>query len=120
MDKMYVNEMTFYGYHGVFAEETKLGQRFIVDIVASLCLEEAGQQDDLTKSVNYAELYQLSQQIVEGPPVKLIETLGERIATEALEKHPLLQEITVKITKPDPPIPGYYRSVAIEVTRRRK
>ncbi|MGM9986981.1 MAG: dihydroneopterin aldolase [Bacillaceae bacterium] len=120
MDRIYVNEMLFYGYHGVFPEENKLGQRFIVDIVASLSLRKAGESDDLNHSVNYGELYQLSQKIVEGKPVQLIETLGERIAAQILEDYPAIEEVTVKITKPDPPIPGYYRSVAIEVTRGRK
>ena len=35
MDKIYVNKMEFYGYHGVFPEETKLGQRFKVDLIGS-------------------------------------------------------------------------------------
>ncbi len=39
--------MEFYGYHGVFAEENKLGQRFRVDLTASLDLSKAGQTDDL-------------------------------------------------------------------------
>ena len=34
MDKIYLNGMKFYGYHGVFPEENKLGQRFYVDLDA--------------------------------------------------------------------------------------
>ena len=30
MDKIILNKMAFYGYHGVFPEETRLGQRFMV------------------------------------------------------------------------------------------
>ncbi|MFL6518523.1 MAG: dihydroneopterin aldolase, partial [Bacillus sp. (in: firmicutes)] len=32
---------------------------------------------------------------------------------------PLVSEVTVTVIKPDPPIPGHYRSVAVEITRRR-
>lgn len=32
MDKMVLRGMEYYGYHGVFAEERKLGQRFYVDL----------------------------------------------------------------------------------------
>lgn len=42
MDKIYVNRMEFYGYHGVFPEETRLGQRFEVDLAVSLDLKRAG------------------------------------------------------------------------------
>ncbi|MEK5495615.1 dihydroneopterin aldolase [Bacillus sp. FSL M8-0077] len=119
MDKVYVNGMEFYGYHGVFAEENKLGQRFRVDLTASLDLSKAGQTDDLNETINYAELYNVCKNIVEGNPVNLVETLTERIANQVLKDFPTVQECTVKVIKPDPPIPGHYQSVAIEMTRSR-
>lgn len=119
MDKIYVNKMDFYGYHGVFPEENKLGQRFIVDLAVSADLRKAGQTDDLEDSVNYGELYQLCKDIVEGKPYKLIETVAEKIAVHILNNFPLISEATVKVIKPDPPIPGHYQSVAVEITRRR-
>lgn len=42
MDKIYVNEMEFYGYHGVFEEENKLGQRFRVSAELHLDLSTSG------------------------------------------------------------------------------
>ncbi|WP_316572817.1 dihydroneopterin aldolase [Neobacillus sp. YIM B06451] len=119
MDKIYVNKMEFYGYHGVFPEETKLGQRFIVDLLVGLDLATAGKTDELGASVNYADLYRVSKEIVEGEPYKLIEAVAERIASRILEEFSLVEEATVKVIKPDPPIPGHYESVAAEVTRRR-
>lgn len=119
MDKIYVNKMEFYGYHGVFPEENKLGQRFVVDLSVSLDLTRAGQTDQLEHSVNYGELYSVCQEIVEGKPAKLVETVAERIAGKILKDFPLVSEVTVKLIKPDPPIPGHYESVAIEITRRR-
>ncbi|MCA0121061.1 MULTISPECIES: dihydroneopterin aldolase [Bacillus] len=119
MDKVYVNGMEFYGYHGVFAEENKLGQRFRVDLTASLDLSKAGQTDDLNETINYAELYNICKNIVEGVPVNLVETLTERIANQVLKDFSTVQECTVKVIKPDPPIPGHYQSVAIEMTRSR-
>lgn len=119
MDKIYINKMEFYGYHGVFPEETKLGQRFYVDLSAGVDLRRAGQTDKLADSVNYGELFRACREIVEGQPVKLVETVAERIAKKILTDFLLVSEVTVKVTKPDPPIPGHYQSVAIEITRRR-
>jgi dihydroneopterin aldolase len=119
MDKIYVNKMEFYGYHGVFPEETRLGQRFAVDLEVSLDLQKAGQTDNLEYSVNYGELYEVCKTIVEGTPCKLVETVAEKIAGQVLEQFSLVSEVTVKVIKPDPPIPGHYKSVAVEITRRR-
>ncbi|MCM2535560.1 dihydroneopterin aldolase [Neobacillus pocheonensis] len=119
MDKIYVNRMEFYGYHGVFPEENRLGQRFSVDLMVSLDLKKAGETDELVYSVNYGELFQLCKEIVEGKPKRLVEAVAEKIAGSVLQEFPAIDEVTVKVIKPDPPIPGHYKSVAVEITRSR-
>ena len=119
MDRIYVNRMEFYGYHGVFPEENRLGQRFAVDLSVSIDLKKAGESDELEHSVNYGELYQVCKEIVEGQPYKLVEAVAEKIAASVLTGFPLISDVTVKVIKPDPPIPGHYSSVAVEITRSR-
>ncbi len=119
MDKIYLNRMEFYGYHGVFPEETKLGQRFKVDVIIEADLSEAAKSDDLHDSINYGEVYAICKQVVEGKPFKLVEALTDAIAVRLLEQFQMIETCTVKVIKPDPPIPGHYKSVAIEMTRRR-
>ncbi|MBT2658022.1 dihydroneopterin aldolase [Bacillus sp. ISL-18] len=119
MDKIYVNRMEFYGYHGVFPEENRLGQRFIVDLAVSVDLKKAGTTDELKFSVNYGELYQVCKEVVEGKPYKLLEAVAEELAANILRVFPLVMDVTVKVIKPDPPIPGHYKSVAVEITRSR-
>ena len=120
LDKIYVNGMEFYGYHGVFPKETKLGQRFKVDLIVEVDLSVAGKSDDLNDSVNYGELYNTCKMIVEGKPYKLVEAVAENIASAVLGDFPLASTCTVKLIKPDPPIPGHYRSVAVEIKRSRQ
>lgn len=119
MDKIQLNKMEFYGYHGVFPEENKLGQRFIVDLTVHVNLKRAGQTDDLNYSINYADLYTLCKKIVEGEPFRLIEAVAEKIANTLLVDYRDINSCIVKIIKPDPPIRGHYESVAIEITRSR-
>ncbi|PGT90928.1 dihydroneopterin aldolase [Bacillus sp. AFS040349] len=119
MDKIYVDSMEFYGYHGVFQEENKLGQRFRVDLVVELDLKKAGETDELEYSVNYASLYKCCKDIVEGKPYKLVESVAEQIAKKLLTEFPLIHFCTVKVIKPDPPIPGHYKGVAVEIRRGR-
>lgn len=119
MDKILIKQMSFYGYHGLFPEENKLGQRFKVDLALELDLKEAGQTDDMEKSINYGHIYEVTRDVVEGEAKQLVETVAETIASELLSRFEKLQACKVTVIKPDPPIPGHYDSVAIEIYRER-
>ena len=112
--------MEFYGYHGVLPEENTLGQRFIVDLIVETDLKQAGLTDELEESISYVDLYQVCQRIVEGKPFKLIEAVAEQIASQILEGFVKVHSVIVKVIKPDPPIPGHFQSVAVEIIRSRK
>lgn len=120
VDKIYVNGMEFYGYHGVLPEETVLGQKFIIDLTVETDLQKAGSTDDLQQSISYVDLYDMCQSIVEGQPYKLIEAVAEKIAQDILKAFRKVETVKVKVTKPNPPIPGHYQSVAVEVIRSRE
>ncbi len=111
--------MEFYGYHGVFAEENKLGQRFRVTAELELDLSKPGQTDNIDDTINYAKVYNLCKDIVEGKTYKLVEKVGEEIAAQILENYPPVRACTIKVIKPDPPIQGHYHSVAVQIRRER-
>jgi dihydroneopterin aldolase len=117
MDYIHVNDMEFYGYHGVFPEEKKLGQRFRLTVSLAVDLREAGETDELVHTVHYGEVYEACRSIVEGEPKKLVEAVAEEIASRILLEFQLVKGVRVLMVKPDPPIPGHYKSVAIELTR---
>ncbi|KQO14108.1 dihydroneopterin aldolase [Paenibacillus sp. Leaf72] len=119
MDRMLVKGMQFYGYHGVFAEENRLGQKFGVDLELLMDLEKAATMDDLEATVNYAELHALTKKIVEGTPFKLIEALAGSIATQLLAAYTMINEVTVRVTKPNPPFDIHFDGVTVELRRKR-
>lgn len=119
MDKILLNKMQFYGFHGLFPEENKLGQRFNVDVELFADLKKAGQTDNMMDSVHYGHAFDVVKKIVEGEPKNLIEAVAEKIATELLSQFELLHACKVTVVKPDPPIPGHYQSVAVEIYRER-
>lgn len=120
MDKMILHRMEYYGYHGVFEEERKLGQRFYVDLELELDLQGAGVSDDLTLTVNYAEVHFLVKKIVETKSFKLIEALAEHIASSVLDTYTVINAVTVKLTKPHPPFDIHFQGVTVELHRTRK
>lgn len=119
MDSIFLEGLTFYGYHGVNPEEQRLGQRFVVSVTLGLDLSPAGQTDDLAQTVNYAAVYALVRDVVEGPPVRLLETLAERITAAILDQTPA-EEVVVRIEKPWAPIRGIVAGTAgVTVARQR-
>ncbi|QKY70914.1 dihydroneopterin aldolase [Lentibacillus sp. CBA3610] len=119
MDKILLNQMMFYGYHGLFPEENKLGQRFLVDTELMLDLKKSSRSDDMHDSIDYGEVYHVIKEIMEGEPKNLVEAIAEAIADELFQSFNLLKACKLTVTKPDPPIPGHYQSVAVEIYRER-
>ena len=112
--------ITLYGYHGARPEERTLGQRFVVDVDLEADLRNAGATDDLDATVNYSEVYALVAELVEGEPVNLLETLGERIVRAVFERFPQVQRARVRIAKPGVAISGsILREAAVTLDRAR-
>lgn len=120
MDKIYMKNLAFYAYHGVLEEEKNLGQKFFVDLVLYLDLKGAGQTDNIDKTVNYAEVYQLVEKIVELDQYNLLEALAENICNQVLRTFKMIEKINIKIKKPEAPVKAIFDYVAIEMTRERK
>ena len=106
VDHIRLNDMLFYGYHGVLPEERKLGQRFLVDVELRTDLRAAGESDDLAETVNYAEVYAAVRELVTGEPYQLIEAVAARIARRVLDEHARVESVVVRIRKPEVPIAG--------------
>jgi dihydroneopterin aldolase len=117
MDRILLNKMSFYAYHGVLPEENKLGQTFLVDLeLRKLDLRPAGTTDQLTKSISYAEVYETVKQVTEENRFQLIEALAEHIAEAVLDKYQV-PEVLVRVVKPNPPVAGSFESFGVEVIR---
>ncbi|WP_404420672.1 dihydroneopterin aldolase [Nibricoccus sp. IMCC34717] len=117
--KIHLNGMVFYGRHGHHPEENALGQRFVVDLTLELDIAEAAARDELGATVNYAAVYSLCRDIVEGSPVRLLETLTDRVLKAVLERHPRVAAVHIEVRKPSVPIAGALEYVAVEASRHR-
>jgi dihydroneopterin aldolase len=120
LDKIVMTGLQFYGYHGVFPEENAIGQRYQVDIEMHLPLDKSGLSDKLEDTINYAEVYEVIRRIVEeGRTFKLIEALAEYIAATILQTYATIDEVTVRVVKPHPPVKMFFDGVQVEIHRKR-
>jgi dUTP pyrophosphatase len=120
VDTIQLHGLTFYGYHGVHAEEQRLGQRFVVDADLRLDLEPAGRSDALDRTVNYSAVARVLKEVIEGRPFKLIEALAEALAAAILDRFPSVQSVRVRVAKPGAPVAVAPSGlVAVEIERAR-
>lgn len=105
MDKLVLKGLRFHGLHGVYEEEKIIGNTFEVDLAFSLSLQEAAQNDDLDKTIDYAKARDIVAEILEKNSLNLIETLCFKIGSQ-LVKNFKVQEVEVKVRKMNPPMEG--------------
>lgn len=118
MDKIYINNLEFIGFHGVFPEEKKLGQKFLVSLELIVDTREAGKTGDLIKSVHYGLVAQDVERVFLEKSIDLIETCAENIAEMVLKKYELVKEIKVTVKKPWAPLQMHFENVAVEISRK--
>lgn len=119
MDKIILRGMVFYGFHGMNPAEQELGQRFIVDLTATLDLGQAGASDMLEDTVSYTRLYQTVKEVMEGPSRKLLENAAETIAGRLLDEQDI-SAVQIRIKKPEVPMKGSVLNyAAVEIVRKR-
>lgn len=110
--KVALNGMAFYGYHGYYLEENKLGNHYTVDLVVETKFTEMN--DELNSTINYENLYKTTQKVM-MEPLKLIETLAHKIAVKILKENPEALKVNVKVIKHQPPLGGLCDNASVEL-----
>ncbi|MFQ5860662.1 MAG: dihydroneopterin aldolase [Dehalococcoidia bacterium] len=105
MDKIRLEGMQFSATHGATAEERQRVQPFLVDLEVELDLRGPATSDRLEETVSYTHLYRTVQEVLEGPPRNLLESLAGAIAQRVLEAFPVYS-VRVSVKKTRPPIEG--------------
>ena len=118
-DTITLTGITARGFHGVFEDERRNGQPFVVDVVLHTDLQPAGLSDDLTQTAHYGELAEQVAAIISGEPLNLIEALAERIAAAVLESFAGIGAVDVTVHKPQAPITVPFGDVAVTIHRDR-
>jgi dihydroneopterin aldolase len=115
-DKILLQNMMFYGFHGVYEYEREQGQKFYLDVELTADLSVPSTTDNVVDTIDYTVIYSSIKEIMENHRFQLLEAAGAHIA-EVILKTAMVSAVTVKIRKPSVPIPGSLDYVQVEITR---
>ena len=118
-DRIVLANMVFQARHGVNDWEKAEPQRFEVDVELAVDVQPAGLEDDIARTVDYRGVYSITRQVVESTTYNLIEALAEAIAREILGGHELVQEVVVRVRKPEVRLGGPLDHASVEIRRVR-
>ena len=118
IDEITLTGVRAYGYHGVFEDERREGQEFVVDVTLYLSTAEAAETDDVADTVHYGEVAERIVELVGGEPLNLIEGVAARIADDLLT-YDLVRMVAVTVHKPQAPITVPFSDVAVTIRRGR-
>jgi dihydroneopterin aldolase len=118
-----VRGLRVFAHHGVLIEERRRGQEFVIDLELVCPASAAGESDDIADAVNYADVCERTVELMRGGPYNLIEKVADVIARDLHDRFGL-QQVTVRVAKPNAPLPYSLAEVAVTLThppaRRRR
>lgn len=117
--EIHLEALRFFANHGVYEEEREKGNHFTVDL--RLTLTDGSQaiaHDQLSGTVNYAEVYDVVKEEMEQPS-NLIEHVAGRILQHIFRRFPLVETATIKIRKDNPPMDAVTDGCSAVITARR-
>jgi dihydroneopterin aldolase len=111
--------LSLYTHHGVTAAEREIGQRLVLDVRFDIGEPDALITDRVEDTVDYGEVCQVIALIAQARSYRTLERLCSVIA-ERLSSQFGAESVTVKASKPEPPIPLPVEEVSVELWREER
>jgi dihydroneopterin aldolase len=106
-----LKQLRFFAHHGLYEEERKVSNEFIVDLEV-LFEPRAATIKKMSETINYMKLYELVKKHM-LQPTDLIETLAMRITDNIHEQYAQVKKVSVTITKKYPPVINFSGNIAV-------
>lgn len=116
MSQIAITGVRGFGYHGVYPDERREGQEFVVDLILEVDTDAAERSDDVADTVHYGLVAEAVHAEITGAPLNLIEALAARIADRVLAFE-RVDGVTVTVHKPQAPILVPFSDVSVSVRR---
>ncbi len=100
MDKVHIQGLSIQTTIGFFEWEKKIKQTLVIDLAMGWNTALAAENDDLAKTLDYADISEVIADFANNNPVDLIETLAERMAKFLMETYHI-PWLKLKVAKPN-------------------
>ena len=111
--KINLHEMRFYAYHGVFPQEQRVGNQFVVELTFWADVAGSVRSDELEETISYADVSEMAI------PSRLLEHVVGRISERLFVTFPRMQRLVLTLSKCNPPFPGEVQSAAFTLEASR-
>ena len=111
-----ITGLSLYTHHGVEEAERQVGQRLIFDLAFEVGECDATVTDRVEDTVDYADVCQQVALAAQERSYKTLERLCSAIADRMIDRYDA-DQVTVRATKPEPPIPLPVEEVSVEISR---
>ena len=113
-----ITGLSLYTHHGVEQAEREVGQRLVFDLSFEVGNADATVTDRVEDTVDYADVCQQVALAAQERSYKTLERLCSAIADRMLDRYDA-EQVTVRATKPEPPIALPVEEVSVEVWKER-
>jgi dihydroneopterin aldolase len=119
-DRVFVSGLVIHAHHGVMEHESKVGQRFVLDLELSLDLKDAARSDKLVDTVSYSAIVETASRAFTAQSHRLVETAAGTVADALLEGFARVNRVQVTVRKPHAPIAAIFADVGVTLVRARE
>lgn len=118
--KLFITNLEVFAHHGLFEEENKLGQKFVFDVECALDYKKAMISDIMTDSISYADIADVIYKTATKNTFNLLERLAGEVLKNIFETFSEVEEVKLKINKPQAPISYHFGGCGVYVEASRK
>lgn len=116
-DEIRIEKLEVYAYHGVYPEERKRGQIFLVNTVLYTDTHRAGTEDKVELSTDYGAVSMFIDRWMKENTCHTLEAVAGNLAREILLNFDLINALDLEILKPEAPIPLTFGCVSVKIHR---
>ena len=118
-DRIFLTGLLVHAHHGVMEHESKVGQRFVLDLELAIDLKDAAQSDKLVDTVSYAAIVETASHAFTAQSHRLVEAAAGAVADALLAGFAAVTAVKVTVRKPHAPIAAIFADVGVTLVRTR-
>jgi dihydroneopterin aldolase len=119
-DRIFLTGLLIHAHHGVMEHESKVGQRFVLDLELWIDLDNAARSDKLVDTVSYASIVENATHAFTAQSYRLVEAAAGAVADALLTAFARVSTVQVTVRKPHAPIAAIFADVGVTLLRHRE